>query len=157
MSWSFQALLGKIRQCNMMDWFQWVWLCCFVVQSVMQPSYGADGIAPRCQIPLGAALAKGREQVPSLRHERSRWRLAVPSVKVSNGSTEIRSPVQWLFQLSSPGSTCDHPVPWHGWLCLAVGLPLLLSGAEGYRGMGQPAALSSSSSSSPRCCLWKTR
>lgn len=36
------------------------------------------------------------------------------------------------------GSMCDHPIPWHGEPCLAMGLPLLLSGAEGYRGTGAP-------------------
>lgn len=60
----------------------------------------------------------------------------MPSMKVSNGSAEIRFPVQWLFQLGSPGSTCDHPLPWHGGAVLGHGLPLLLSRAEGYRGTG---------------------
>lgn len=82
----------------------------------------------------------------------------MPSAKVSNGSTEIRSPVEQLFQLGSLGSMCDHPVPWHGGLCLAMGLPLLLFLGD-IEERGQPAALSSSfsSSSSPRFCLWKTR
>lgn len=67
MSWSFQGLLGTLRQCIMMGLSQWARLCCFGVQSVMQPRYGADGIAPRRQAPTGTAPAKGREQVPSLR------------------------------------------------------------------------------------------
>lgn len=51
----------------MMGLFQWAWLCCFGMQSVMQSWYRADGTAPRCQAPVGTAPAMGREQVPSLR------------------------------------------------------------------------------------------
>lgn len=67
MSWSFRGLLGKVRQRNTTGLSQWAWLRCFGAQSVMQPRHGADGIAPRCQAPMGTAPAKGREQIPSLR------------------------------------------------------------------------------------------
>lgn len=60
----------------------------------------------------------------------------MPSVKVSNGSTEISSPVQYFFQLDSPISMWNYPIPWHGGLCLATELPLLLFGAKWYRATG---------------------
>jgi len=49
MSWSFQGLLGIRRQLLVMSLSQWAWPCCFGVQSVVQPRYGANGIAPRHQ------------------------------------------------------------------------------------------------------------
>lgn len=44
----------------------WAGLGCFGVQSGVQPGYGVDGVAPRCQVLMGTAPAKGREQVSSL-------------------------------------------------------------------------------------------
>lgn len=94
------------------------------------------GIAPRPSTGHSSFQEQGAGPILKASSWVTCWRLPVLSLKVSNGSTEIGSPVQFFFQLYFPGSMCDYPIPWHGGLCLAMGLPLQLFGPEGYRGTG---------------------